>query len=221
MTPIDLKFSVPNPSQIQTLCGFLGSFDPLHRGHEWIVEHLLQQFDAVLLLIPARHFEKTVQFPRNATFRQRIEMLASLRSRHGTRIAAGLAHEVLFIRLAEDLRSYFPHADIFFGMGNETFERFLDSPRYYVRSGIPWTAAEQAKLDHLRDRIVVFGRSEQADSFVTVPAHLRGISSTLVRETVMALRSIQAPGSLWQQRLSSMISPAVLELILQQGVYAV
>jgi cytidyltransferase-like protein len=220
MQKIDIRFISTKNSQIRSLCGFLGSFDPLHKGHEWIIDRLLERFDAVLLLIPALHFEKTVRFPLNATFEQRLEMLAVFSKQKGARIAVGLAHEVLFIRLADCLCQYFPSAEIAFGMGNETFEKVLASENYYACLGLQWTAEEQNKLERLKKKIVVFGRSSNNDHFIPVPEDLRQISSTRVRETVMELRKASAPEAIWQKRLEKMISPEVFKFILQKKLYS-
>ena len=220
MPGIEILTEATENSRVRSLCAYLGSFDPFHRGHAWIVETLLEKFEMVLLLIPAIHFEKTVHFPLNATFEQRLKMLASsvLKYRKHN-IAAGLAHEVLFIRLAECLARQFPDAEITFGMGNETFERFLDSKDYYKRVGLAWTNEEQAKLDELKEKIVVFGRSGNNNHFITVPEHVRWISSTLIRETVMELRKTYASEAMWQERLEEMISLEVLKFVLQEGLY--
>jgi nicotinic acid mononucleotide adenylyltransferase len=220
MQKIDIRFMPTKTSQIRSLCGFVGSFDPLHKSHEWIVDKLLERFDVVLLLIPAFHFEKTVRFPLNATFEQRLEMLTALSKQKGDRIAVGLAHEVLFIRLADCLRQYFPSAEITFGMGNETFEKVLVSEIYYARLGLPWTAEEQAKLEQLQKKIVIFGRSSNNGHFISVPEDLRQISSTRVRETVMELRKTSAPDAMWQKQLEQMISPEIFKFILQEKLYS-
>jgi cytidyltransferase-like protein len=205
---------------LRSICGFLGSFDPLHKGHEWIVDKLLERFDAVLLLIPAFHFEKTVRFPLNATFEQRVEMLATFSKRKGERIAVGLTHEVLFIRLADCLNQYFPSVEIAFGMGNETFEKVLASENYYARLGLPWTAEEQDKLERLKKRVVVFGRSSNNDQFITVPEALRQISSTQVREIVMELRQAGVSEATWRARLGNLISPEIFRFILREKLYS-
>jgi len=220
MQKIDIRFMPIKTSQIRSFCGFLGSFDPLHKGHEWIVDKLLERFDAVLLLLPAFHFEKTVRFPLNATFEQRLEMLATFSKRKGNRIAAGLAHEVLFIRLADYLVRLFPTTEIAFGMGNETFEKVLVSKTYYARLGLTWTTEDQDKLERLRKKIVVFGRSKNNGHFTKVPEDLRQISSTRVRETVMELRKTGASEAIWQERLGKMISPEVFRFILQEKLYS-
>jgi cytidyltransferase-like protein len=220
MQVIDVRQTSIVPSQIHSLCGFLGSFDPLHKGHEWIVEKLLERFDAVLLLIPAFHFEKTVRFPLNATLEQRLEMLTSFAKRKMDRIVVGLAHEVLFIRLADQLADQFPNAEISFGMGNETFERVLASKTYYERLGLAWADEDQAKLEQPRKKIVVFGRSRNGDGVISVPESLRWISSTQVRKTVMELRKTPAPESMWREQLEKMIAPDILKFIRRTGLYA-
>lgn len=219
MQAMDIRISSLRLSQAWSICGYLGSFDPLHRGHEWIVEQLLERFDAVLVLIPAFHFEKTVRFPLNATLEQRIEMLVSLRKRWGDRIGIGLAHEVLFIRLAECLKEHLPSAEIFFGMGNETFERVLNSKVYYEQVGLPWTEEDHAKLERVREKVVVFGRSGNADHILPVPESVRWISSTLVRETVRECRKSSFSEATWHKKLAEMISPEIFTFIRQGGLY--
>ena len=131
-----------------------------------------------------------------------------------------LTHEVLFIRLADRLNQYFPSAEIAFGMGNETFEKVLVSENYYTRLGLPWTNEEQDKLERLKKKIVVFGRSSNNDHFIPVPEDLRQISSTRVRETVMELRKTSAPEAIWQKQLEQMILPEVFRFILQEKLYS-
>jgi cytidyltransferase-like protein len=220
MKNIDFRLSLSPTLPIHSLCGVLGSFDPLHKGHEWIVEQLLNRFDAVVLLIPGFHFEKTVRFPLNATFEQRLSMLSSFAKQHRSRIVVGLAHEVLFLQLANCLANHFPSVEISFGMGNETFERFLASKTYYDRLGIPWTEQEQAQLDHFRETFVVFGRSGAHPRFIEVPEHLCHISSTRVRNTVIKLRESSAAEFIWQTQLKGLISEETREFIYQEGIYA-
>jgi cytidyltransferase-like protein len=219
MQAIDIRFTTIRPAHLHSLCGFLGSFDPIHKGHEWMIETLLERFDAVLLLVPGMHFEKQIRFQRNATLEQRLEMLTILANRKKERIAVGLAYEVLFIRLADDLHQRFPSTAISFGMGNDTYERVLASKTYYERLGLAWNEQEQAKLEQLQKTIVVFGRSSHGHGEIVVPEQVRGISSTLVRETVRELRRTPAPESLWQERLATMISPEILQIIRQKGLY--
>jgi cytidyltransferase-like protein len=219
MQAIDMRLTTIDPAKIHSLCGFLGSFDPIHKGHEWMIDALLERFDGVLLLVPGVHFEKQIQFPRNATLEQRLEILTILANRKGKRIAVGLAHEVLFIRLADCLRQRFPNTVISFGMGNETYERVLASKAYYERLGLAWNEQEQAKLEQLKKTIVVFGRSINSNGVISVPEQVQGISSTLVRETVRELRRTAAPESLWQEQLATMISPDALQFVRQKGLY--
>lgn len=212
MSAIKLQPTPQDLSHIRSLCGYLGSFDPLHKGHEWIVEHLLTRFDAVLLLVPGRHFEKTVRFPHNATLEQRLVMLNLFAASKAGRVLVGLAHEVLFLRLADQLAHVFPQADISFAMGNETFAKFLASAEYYAKVGLPWTKEEQTRLDHLRQRIVVFGRSETDTGFVPIPESVRYISSTRVRTMIRERR---------YETLPDMISPCIFPYIRQQALYGI
>lgn len=219
MRSLEIRPTPMDFSHVRSLCAFMGSFDPVHRGHEWIAEELLRRFDAVLLLVPALHFEKTVRFPLNATLEQRLNMLAFCIEGRANRIAAGLTHEVLFIRLADRLAEHFPSAEITFAMGNDTFERFLRSKAYYERSGFEWNGVEQSKLEQLAERIVVFGRSKEHDRYVAVPQSLRRLSSTRVREEVTELRKRDHSETKWQERLESMVKPRTVEFIRQEGLY--
>jgi cytidyltransferase-like protein len=216
---IDIRFTTIRPAHLHSLCGFLGSLDPIHKGHEWMIETLLERFERVLLLVPGVHFEKQIRFPRNATLEQRLDMLTILANCKGDQIAVGLAHEVLFIRLANCLRQCFPNTAISFGMGNETYERVLASKAYYERLGLAWNEQEQAKLEQLQKTIVVFGRSGNSNGVISVPEHVRRISSTLVRETVRELRRTGASEKIWQARLGTMISPEILQFVRQKGLY--
>jgi cytidyltransferase-like protein len=219
MQTIDIRFTTIDPAKIHSLCGFLGSFDPIHKGHEWMIETLLERFEGVLLLVPGTHFEKQIRFPQNATLEQRLDMLTILANRKGDRIAVGLAHEVLFIRLADCLRQLFPNTAISFGMGNETYERVLASKTYYERLGLAWNDQEQAKLEQLQKTIVVFGRSSNGNEMISVPEQVRGISSTLVRETIKELQRTGDSEKIWQARLETMISQDILKFIHQKGLY--
>lgn len=208
-----------DPLQVRSLCAFLGSFDPPHKGHEWLVDTLLDRFDLVLMLVPGRHFEKTILPPQNATLEQRLDMLALLARRKRNRIATGLAHEVLFIRLADRLVELFPQAHMGFGMGNETFDRLRASKTYYERSGLAWTAEEEKKLERLKRHVVIFGRSTNGSDTVDVPRHLRRLSSTLVRKTVKELRNTSVSKEVWTTTLEHMINSDILEYVIQKEIY--
>ncbi len=218
MPTIEIYYNADILSRARSICGYLGSFDPPHKGHRWIMQTLLKGFEAVLMMVPARHFEKTVRFPQNAALDQRIEMLSML-TRQEKRMAVGLAYEVLFIRLAESLGEKFPQADIFFGMGNETFERLLDSKRYYERSGLVWNQKDQAALDELQRHIVIFGRSTNRERFIKVPSQLRKISSTRVRQTIKKLSSRSISHDEWLHQLKGMLTPEISEYLIQKRLY--
>jgi cytidyltransferase-like protein len=196
--------------RVLSLGVIVGSFDPLHHGHEWMVRRLLARCDRVLLLVPAHHFDKTIRPPANATFAQRLAMIARLSRRLGGRVLGGVTREVLFVRLAAELETLFPGADITFGMGDDTWRRLLRSAEYYARLGLDWTAADAARLARLRRHVVVFGRSGDGPGRVTVPAALRGISSTRVRALAGA-----APDA----DLVHLVDPDILAYIRGAGLY--
>lgn len=198
-------------AQVRTLGVIVGSFDPLHRGHEWMVRHLLAGCDRVLMLVPARHFDKTVLPPANASFAQRLAMIARLSRRLGGRVQGGVTREVLFVRLAAELESLFPNAEITFAMGDDTWRRMLRSPEYFARLGLEWTGTDATRLARLRRHVVVFGRSGNAPGRVPVPVTLREISSTRVRALVGADAA--------DPDLVSLVDPDTLAFIRQAGLY--
>lgn len=209
------------PPQLQAgarLCGFLGSFDPFHHGHAWVTQAILERFDAALLMVPASHFHKTVRYPQNARFSQRLAIMRAIFENQGT-VGLGLAHEVLFLRLHRQLQAMFPQADIGFVMGNDTFARFLDSRRYYQRLGLAWGEAEEDALAGLRQKVRVFGRSAAGSGALPVPCRICRISSTKVRETVAQLWRENATESQWNARLAELIGPEALGIIRQAGLY--
>jgi len=82
------------------------------------------------------------------------------------RIGIGIAYEVLFIRLWDQLSSMFPHAKVYFGMGNDVFECFLSSKEYYTEIGRTWTENEDKKLSEVGKHCLVFGREKQGNVVV-------------------------------------------------------
>lgn len=177
----------------------LGSFDPLHLGHQWMVDELRARFGGVLLLVPAAHFEKQVRPPQNATLDQRLEMIRGVY--HGG-VGCGIAGEVLFVRLLDRLERRFPGRVVGFGMGRDTLDKVQRSARYFARTGLPWGPTEERGLARLLERVVVFERG----------ACPRGpeISSTLVRRLVAA--------GAWD-RLSTLVHPAVAGFVRRRGLY--
>ena len=134
--------------------------------------------------MPAFHFEKTIRPALNATLQQRMEML---RLRFGSTFLVGITEEVLFNRLHRELHRLFPRAEITFGIGDETYRKFLESPEYYRRAGLPWTPQDQRTFETLSRTIQVFGRSTAASRRTVIPPQTNGLSSTLVRGTVRKL----------------------------------
>jgi len=194
-----------------TLGVIVGSFDPLHRGHEWMVRQLLRRSERVLLLVPIRHFDKHPVWPVNATFTQRLAMIARLSERSGGRVLGGVTREELFVRLADELAALFPDAAITFAMGDDTWQRLLRSPEYFIRLGLPWTAADARRLARLRRRVMVFGRSGDAAGRIHVPAVVRDISATRIRALAVAGAGDAA--------LCRFVAPDILAICRRAGLY--
>lgn len=198
---------------------YMGSFDPFHKGHQWIAETLLKRCDGLLLLIPGRHYEKTVVWPRNAEFDQRMAMIRDVFN-DGRPVAAGVTEEILFIRLDRLLSQALPGKEILFGMGNDTYRKVMDSERFYGLFGQTWTEADARGLARLARRTLVFGRSAGGPKCIRMPRRFRGISSTKARDRVNRLRRMSAPFWMWRLRLGWMLPPAVVADIRRYGLYA-
>lgn len=203
----------------ETLGVLLASFDPPHRGHRWIVEQLLARCPRVLLLIPARHFSKTVVPGLNATLGQRLAMLRALARRWPERVRAEVSDVVLFVDLARTLELRPGVGEVVFAMGDETRRLVRDSRRYARRLGRPWTAADDRRLSRVLERALVVDRSDTAGDAVPVPPSLRGISSTRVRATAAGLPRDAAPAA-WPAALGDLLDPEVLALIRGWGLYS-
>ena len=201
------------------LACLLGSFDPPHRGHEYLVARLLDRFERVLLLVPRRHFDKGVRAGVNADYSQRLELLGTVCGRHPGRVAAGATDIVLFLELGPALEARFAGTEVVFGMGNDTYARVADSASYYARIGVAIGDEQARDLARLLRRILVFGRSRQRPGDLVVPAALRGVSSTLVRARVRALWQRGAGEDAWQAGLGELVSPEVRSLIRARHLY--
>lgn len=207
-----------DPGSVRSVCGVLGSFDPLHLGHCWIVRRLLQRFQVVALMVPAWHPSKTICQPYNATLPQRLELIERIFA-PASGVVRGIASEVLFVRLWRQLMLRFPAASVSFGMGNDTHRQFLDSPTTFRRLGLPWGASERADFVRLRRQLVVFGRSQQGPQLVRLPRRLRSISSTRVRAVVRRLHRQQAPPRRWRRQLHRLVPAGVPDYLRTRGLY--
>jgi len=167
----------------------LGSFDPPHKGHDLIVQELLKRYEVTLLLVPNTHFEKAVQFPQNMTHDQRVQVLTELYEQHKRKLGVGLAYEVLFVRLHDQLKTMFPNATVYFGMGNDVYECFLASKEYFAEVGLEWGEEEEKKLREVGKYCLVFGREEK--------------SSLVVRELVEGMPVSDKAGT-WKSLRSSL-----------------
>lgn len=198
---------------------YLGSFDPLHLGHEWVAGRLLERCGRVLLVVPGRHFDKSIRPGENASLGQRLVMIERFARRAGGPVLGGVAGEVLFVRLAARAAALFPQAGITFGMGDDTYARLLRSPEYFARAGLTWTETDAGTLDFLRRTALVFGRRQDGPGRLRVPDDLREVSSTRVRTAVAALRGDPRHAAARLQELRTLVSPDILEFVLQAGLY--
>jgi cytidyltransferase-like protein len=214
----ELQWVTRPKQQPRSVAGLLGSFDPPHLGHVWIVHRLLERFDLVALLVPAFHFEKSVRFPDNARLSQRLAMLRVVRKAAPQRIALGVAHQVLYLQVAANLRDSFPHATVGFGMGNESYQKLLDSPQYCRRIGLPWTDDDRQAIEILCRNVVVFARTAQARDALAMPECVRHLSSTSVRARVHQWADSPAV-SIYEERLQDMVLPGVAALIGHHELY--
>ena len=209
----------PDMTDCPSICVFMGSFDPPHRGHAWLVQELLKRFKMVLLLIPKVHYCKTLKPLENASFEERLGMLEAIRNIDPARIGTALTNEVLFIRLDKTLRKLLTHSAPGYSMGDTTWSRFCDSPRYYERLGVKWTAEDDAAFESLRKRVCFFDRSARTREGIPVPKALRAISSSQVRRTAAALERLGLDLEAWLKALEALVPPGVAREISQKGLY--
>ncbi|MFH2008975.1 MAG: adenylyltransferase/cytidyltransferase family protein [bacterium] len=201
------------------LCCLLGSFDPPHLGHERLLGRLLERFGSLLLLVPTHHFQKQVVPGVNAGYAQRMELLRAVSDRHGARCGFGRTGIVLFVELWTALQERFGRRDIFFGMGDDTHAKVVDSRRYYRRLGQTFGPDQQRRLEELLRHIVVFDRSGAAEGGLPVDEDVRWISSTWVRRKVVELRAAGVPPSRWHRELGAALAPDVIDRILADDLY--
>lgn len=202
-----------------SVCGYMGSFDPPHRGHQWISSYLADRFELVVLLVPIIHFEKSIVYPHNALIPQRIGMLDIMGERIRERTVAAVTSEILFLEIELLMSAIWPDATINFGMGSDTYGKFLNSERYYRRCGKAWRDRECERVRNLTSRIVVFNRTKRFENGVDVPEPLRMISSTTIRCLIGELRATEAPLSDWTTALMKMVPEAMIPFLYKSGLY--
>jgi cytidyltransferase-like protein len=198
---------------------YLGSFDPLHRGHEWAASQLLDRCGRVLMVVPGRHFDKSIRPGENASLAQRLAMIERFARRAGGPVLGGIAGEVLFVRLAARAAALFPRAELTFGMGDDTYARLLRSPEYFARAGLAWTEADARSFAAVRRHTLAFGRREAGPGRLTVPADLREISSTRARAAAASLRGDPRQAAARLQELRALVAPDILEFVLRSELY--
>ena len=107
-------------NNLKSIAVILGSFDPVHKGHEHMVDVCLEKKPGVLLLVPEAHFEKSIVPPLNMTLEQRTEVLKLLFGSN-PRVGIGKAKEVLFIKLQKEVEKAFPNCSVHLAFGNDTY----------------------------------------------------------------------------------------------------
>jgi len=174
----------------KTVGCILGSFDPPHKGHDQMVRELFSRYDVVVLLLPNIHFEKEVKFPKNMTHMQRVDILTKLYVNElKGRVGIGIAYEVTFLKLWDQLREVFPNATVYFGMGNDVFECFLASKEYYTEIGRKWSENEEKKISEVGKHCLVFGRQPQGDVL------LREIVTEKTDDSKVSVKVVDKSGS--------------------------
>jgi len=229
-------------TQVQSVGCFLGSFDPPHLGHDEMIKHLLNRCEVTLLLLPIKSFDKQVEFPYNMLLSQRIELLTKMYGHHKN-IGIGVAHQVLFIYLFDQLKALFPSSQIYFAVGSDVYSRFLASEHYFRQLSLPWGEAENAKLQLVSEHCLLFDReingissaipaTPNSSSTLSPPAstptrvdstaQVRALTSTEVRSRVARIwadPTITDKFVQLRQELRGLVDETVLQYILDQGLY--
>ena len=201
-----------------TLGCYFGSFDPPHRGHVALARALLAETEAVLLLIPTWHFQKSFTFPAHATPSQRVAMFDKAFSNPG--LLAGTTETLLFLEIDARLQASFPSARVLFAMGDETYQRVCASQRYFVRARKTWDGPREAALRNLLSRCLVWNRSG-AFGAGRVLSSVPSVSSTQVRAIAERLWNSHASVTSWHQALDPLVPPSVVDDIRSAGLYRV
>jgi cytidyltransferase-like protein len=202
----------------RTLGCYFGSFDPPHRGHVALARALLEETDAVLLLVPTWHFQKSFTFPAHASPCQRVKMFGHALS--NPRLLAGTTETLLFLEIDARLQEFLPSTRVLFAMGDETYQRVSESRRYFLRAGKTWDRSCHAALQHLLSRCLVWNRSGAFGSGRVLPDS-PPISSTQVRTLAQRLWSSNASVTSWHQTLDPLVPLSVVDDIRSSGLYRV
>lgn len=161
---------------------YLGTFDPFHRGHEWVVKQCLACFDGMILLLPNHHFHKNLSAQSRASLEQRLAMVTLGRQYLPDKnIWLGWTDCILYLKLAKSLEKLYPQWAFHYIMGDETFTKVQNSANYYSRLHVPWGAQENSHLKVLLQNTVVLNRSGRNAAGMTCPPPIRSISSTRIR----------------------------------------
>jgi len=124
------------------------------------------------------------------THMQRVEILTRLYAEEFKgRVGIGIAYEVTFLKLWDQLRELFSNATVYFGMGNDVYECFLASKEYYAEIGRNWSENEEKKLLEVGKHCLVFGRQPQGEVL------LREIVTEKTDECNTSLKVVDKAGS--------------------------
>lgn len=214
---INILSQKARPEKGSKIALMLGSFDPLHLGHEWMGEMLLKRCDSLLLLLPLNHPEKKIETGKNAPIEARIKMLESFKKSYPGRIIIGTTNEIYFVRLYSITKKMFPGCSIIIGTGSDTFEKILKSKEYFRRSGLTWSIQDESELKELVETAIVFDRKGSSRGQYNSPSRLFRLSSTIVRSAIYAhgIKNFYARKSC----ISSMISSEVQNIISIYSLY--
>jgi cytidyltransferase-like protein len=202
----------------RTLGCYFGSFDPPHRGHVALARALLEETDAVLLLVPTWHFQKAFTFPAHASPSQRVEMFGHALS--SPRLLAGTTETLLFLEIDARLQEFFPSTRVLFAMGDETYQRVGASQRYFVQAGRTWDGHCDTALQQLLSRCLVWNRSG-AFGGGRVMSSVPPISSTQARAIAQWLWGSHASATAWHRALDPLVPPSVVDDIRSSGLYRI
>jgi cytidyltransferase-like protein len=197
----------------------LGSYDPVHRGHLWMMRRMLSESDALLVLVPERHFDKDPRPGFNATTEQRLEMLRLLPYDVRARAGFGRTRVVLFAELLRELESRWPAQQLRFAMGDDTYRRMLRSRAYYREVGRRFGAAERARVARLAETTRVFARHRSRPDWITVPDEVVTVSSTRVRRLAVSLHGGGASLQAWRGALRPLVTAPVAAHLYRERIY--
>ena len=182
-----------DPFGLAALAVLSGSFNPLTRGHEALVEAARRAgCAAVLLLLPLRAVDK--EGVTHASAVDRALMLQEWAARRSVDVA--LVNRGLYVEQAALLAARYPSSRVVFVVGHDKIVQIFD-PRYYerrdealralfARASFRVAPRQGRGDDALRALLSAEGNDSFAPSVepLAVDADVDALSSTVVRETM-------------------------------------